>query len=259
MKRALLSPRTLGVLGILLVAALGVFVFARDAIFPGDGATCESGDDGGPGAGDPITNSVEDFGLERIDLDVKDALEFLEKGFEARDADAVVARVTDDFAGTVFTDHVALPAEGDEDPNRIVESHTEDEGVAVRGREELRSALEELFGRYLYVHDSFFKAKQYRDVRTRRVEAKVRQDLRGKRKDGGIQQDYVYWEMVLAKTDGEWKVQRADVVERHQVASTRLLSCPLDDSLPPLSLFCQNRCIFTPPRGLDIQWFGGDR
>ncbi len=29
--------------------------------------------------------------------------------------------------------------------------------------------------------------------------------------------------MVLAKTDGEWKVQRADVVERHQVASNRPL------------------------------------
>ncbi len=154
------------------------------------------------------------FALEQIDLDIKDTLEGIEKGIEAKAGSEAARFVTEGFRGSIDTSLLAVSKDGS-----IAESHEHAKGKAVEGRDGFAAQLEVLFGQFHYIYDSFFKVKKYVDVQSDSIFAKVKQDLRGKRKDGALYQDFAYWEMRFEKTKVGWRVAKADMVDRHQLVS----------------------------------------
>jgi len=164
--------------------------------------------------GEPVTNDSDEYALESIDLGLKDLMADLEEAFEGKDAEAVGALVTDDFRGSSFGDLVEVTsgvAERDSGPSENW----------VDEREALVRELGDFFDRFQYVYEAFFKVKEYFDgqVFTERVGCKVKLDLRGKRADGSVHQEFVYWKCALAKAGETWKIDRAFLIERHQSAS----------------------------------------
>lgn len=174
-----------------------------------DSTRGESGSSGGEAADD------DRFSLEQTDLDIKDVVEVFEKAFEAKDPSIVLTIVTDDFRGSLFSSLLEVPEGGgiaESDTHGAAEVTAPDAAAFAKG-------LESLFGKFSYIYDSFFKAKQYLEVEPEHIKAKVKQDLRGKRTDGVLHQDFVYWEMDFVKTDEGWRVRRADVKDRHQLVT----------------------------------------
>lgn len=171
-----------------------------------------------PDAGEPVVNTAFSFGLENLDLELQGVLRDLEERLEHRDLPGILAFFTDDFRGS-FPEADSLV--------KIDGGRAEaDSGVCERwidGKDALRAALSSYFDRFDIIFESFLKNKVYYEGQAfeRRVHAKMRQDLRGIRKDGAIHQEFVYWKCSFEKVGDAWKIDRAFMIERHQSAAPK--------------------------------------
>jgi hypothetical protein len=167
-----------------------------------------------PSPGEPVTNDNLQFALEALDLDLKDALAQVEKAFEREDARAVAECLTDTFRGSCFES--VAPATGP-----VVEIESGESRLWTDGREAFAEALARFFDSFEDVYESFFKVAAYAEgeVFSRRLNAKVKQDLRGTRKDGSVHQEFVYWKCSFQKIDDSWKLDRAFILSRHQLVA----------------------------------------
>jgi hypothetical protein len=164
--------------------------------------------------GDPIANDARGYALESLDLALKDPMARLEEAFEARSVERVGSLLTDDFVGSGYDGLVEV----------VGDSARLDSGASSSrpsGREDFLRELQWYFDRFDYIYESFFKVKHYSDgkVFTRLADVKIKQDLRGRRADGAIHQEFVYWKATLVKQNEQWKIARATIVERHQSAA----------------------------------------
>jgi len=161
------------------------------------------------------TDLVSSLALEQIDLDVKDTLEALERAFEARDAEAAVSALPEDFEGALDTRWQAAPP-----PGEIVETHRAAEPAALAGREAFAEGLRRTFAEFPSIHDSFFKVKEYQEVHDDRIHAKVKQDFRAGREDGSLYQDFAVWSMDMRRPEGgKWEIHRAKRISRHEIVA----------------------------------------
>jgi len=163
--------------------------------------------------GEPIQASFEDYSIELLDLDLKDVLARLEEAFEARDADACTALVTAGFRGSSFDGLVSLGETG----TAHLRAGSPSERY-VDGKEELQAALADYFAGFEQIHESHFKLKEYQRGRVfaRRADARLAQDLRGRRADGAVHQEHASWRVSFARTEAGWLVDRLFLVAREQ-------------------------------------------
>ncbi len=172
-----------------------------------------------PDRGAPVANSAFAFDLENLDLELQGIYRDLEDEIEAGDLDAVAARLTDGFRGSVPGELIAVP--DDEIADRTIGPSE----IFVDGPDAFRAGFERYLDQFDQVYESFLKAKEYVDggVFENRVEVKIKQDLRGHRKDGAIHQEKLVWRCSLRKDGDTWKFDRAFVISRHETASRRTL------------------------------------
>ncbi len=163
-------------------------------------------------SGQPIVGGAFDYSVESLDLDLKDVVRKLEVAYESKDAKAFAAALEDDVRGSV-PDGILTGSDGRD------ATHDGPSKKFVEGPEAVTAAMESFFGEFSQIYDGFFKCKAYLgEVTTRRVHARVKQDLRGIRKDRSVHHEHVVWRMAFRRADeeSEWKIDRIFVTEREQ-------------------------------------------
>lgn len=214
------GPLVLGVVAI--AGAIGVFAVLGDRE-PGShkelAARFRITDASAP-VGEPISNSSRDYGIESLDLELKDLSAELEEAFESKNLDRIRPLLTEDFRGSTF-DGIAALAGADE----IVEIDGGESERWTDGSDEFLASLQAYFDHFDVIYDAFFKVKHYYDgeVFTRRAIVKIKLDLRAMRKDDGTHQEFVYWKCALARPADRWLIQRAFIISRHQIAAPKAL------------------------------------
>jgi len=160
-----------------------------------------------------------DYSLEMLDLDLKDVVRELEIAFERRDARAFAGGLSEDVRGSMF-DGIHTGSTGREEVRSGPSSRFAD------GRDAVAEELAAYFDHFDLIYDGFFKVKEYLGkVHTRRVHAKVKQDIRGKREDGSVHQEHVVWKMAFRRESDTalWEVDRIFLYSREQRNAPRSL------------------------------------
>lgn len=167
------------------------------------------------------------FSLESIDLDLKDLMAALEQGFEAMDIALVREQLTTTFRGsTPGPNGAGLLVAIASDPTSGSQVTTASSGVSRHWSDDSESfgrALAGYFAGFDYVYEAFFKVKQYVDdeLFRNRISAKVKLDLRARRKDGGIHQEFLVWKCSFVRRDAGWKIDRMFLLSREQMSAAR--------------------------------------